>query len=501
MSSGWILALDQGTTSSRAMLFSEDGLVVAEGHAPLALQFPHPGWVEVDGEVLFASQWQAVVQCLKHAASLPNFDPQRIRAIGIANQRETTLLFEKATGRLVHPAIIWQCRRSVEVARAWREQGLEPLIRERTGLNLDPYFSSTKLGYLFQTYPGLFDRAQAGELLFGTVESFLIHRLTGLKSHITDVSNASRTAFFDINRMTWDEDLLHRMGIPLAILPTVVDTAGVKAITDPVWFGHGIPIASMVGDQQAALFGQGCHQPGQAKCTMGTGAFILENAGEASSPTPSGLIRTVAWRLPANKPVYALEGAVFTAGTLVNWLQDGLQLIAEPSETEAMARKVPDSGGVVMVPAFSGLGTPYWDPGARGLIIGMTSKTSREHLVRAALESIAFQIVDVLKAMDVPPSQLEVDGGVAQNNFVTQFLADVAEMTVVRHRMAEATARGAAWLAGLATEFWPSIASLPLDARGETRTFVPAATQAENAAGYARWRRAVERARGWEEVH
>lgn len=502
MRPSFILSLDQGTTSSRTLLFQDNGLVVAEANAPLPLVFPQPGWVEADGEALFASQWQAVQGCLAVAKGLPDWHIDQIRAIGIANQRETTLLWERSSGRLVHPAILWYCRRSAPVAQQWRELGLESVIRERTGLNLDPYFSATKLGYLFQTYPELLRRAQAGELLFGTVDSFLVYRLSGHQRHITDVTNASRTAFFDIKHMEWDQDLLSRMGIPEAILPEVVDTAGVLATTHPSWFGRTIPIASLVGDQQAALFGQGCHSEGKAKCTIGTGAFVLAHAGSDLHQAPEALIRTVAWRLSGHAPAYAWEGAVFTAGALINWLRDGLAIIQEPRDTEVMARSVADTGGVVMVPAFSGLATPYWDPAARGLLIGMTSKTSRAHLVRAALESIAFQIVDVLRAMeeasDTKFSELKVDGGVAQNDFLTQFLADVSDMGVVRYAMAEATARGAAWLAGLGSGLWPSLDCLPTASLGEPTLFSPVMSSIVRLESYARWQRAVVRSQGWD---
>lgn len=505
MEAPFVMALDQGTTSSRAVLFDRLGRVAAAGQVPLPLTFPHPGWVEVDGEALWASQWQATLQCVQAARrALPGFDVGQIRAIGIANQRETTMIWDRATGRLLAPAIIWQCRRSVGIAEAWRERGLESMIRERTGLNLDPYFSASKLGWLFQTYPDLRPQAEAGALAFGTVDTFLVHRLSGMKTHVTDVSNASRTALFNIQTLAWDEDLLRAMDLSPTLLPDVVDSAGLLAMTDPAWFGRAIPICAMVGDQQAALFGQRCHQPNMAKCTVGTGAFVLAHAGSAPSPTPKALIRTIAWRMGGEPVVYALEGAVFTAGALITWLKDGLKVIESAADTEQMARSVPDTGGVVLVPAFSGLGTPYWDPGARGLLIGMTSLTSRSHLVRAALESIAFQVVDVLQAMaSASGASLDVlcvDGGVMNNGWVAQFMANISGVAIERPPMTEATARGAAWLAGLAAEVWPSVADLPRFDPTTIDRFEPNLAEDQRQKQYRQWQRAVARARGWVET-
>ncbi len=491
----YILALDQGTTTSRALLFDRAGMVQGQAQRRLTLHHPQPGWVEADGEDIFESQRQAALACLNEAG----VPPTAVCALGMANQRETTLLWERGSGRLVAPAIIWQCRRSTEIAQRWRRLGLQSRIRALTGLTLDPYFSATKLSWLLETRPDLRRSAEAGELAFGTVDTFLIYRLTGGKDHVTDVSNASRTAFFNLETLAWDDELLTAMNIPRALLPRVGDSAGNLAVADSAWFGQELPVASVIGDQQAALFGQQCYAPGLAKCTLGTGAFILGYGGGRPGPTVQGLIQTVAWRRQGEGAVYAWEGSTFTAGALLEWLTHELGLLARPEDADNLATAVPDTADLVVVPAFSGLGSPYWDPTARGLWIGLTAATTRQHVVRAALEAIAFQVTDVVRSMAVGAGQafreLRIDGGVSQSNFLAQFLADILGLPVVRPRMPEATARGAAFLAGLASGLWPALADLP--APDESDRFVPHMRSDEVERRYARWQAAVARARGW----
>ncbi len=495
MRQGYILALDQGTTSSRALLFDRAGRVLGQAQRRVSLRHPRPGWVEADGEDLVESQRQAALACLNEAG----VSPAAVCALGIANQRETTLLWERGSGRLVAPAIIWQCRRSTAIAQRWRGLGLESRVRKLTGLTLDPYFSATKLAWLLETGPDLRRMAEAGDLAFGTVDTFLVYRLTAGKSHLTDVSNASRTAFFDLETLAWDDELLAAMGIPRALLPRVVDSSGALAVSDTAWFGQELAVASMIGDQQAALFGQQCHAPGLAKCTLGTGAFVLGYGGERPGPVAEGLIRTVAWRRQGEAAIYAWEGSTFTAGALLEWLSHELGLLARPQDADQMATSVADTADLVVVPAFSGLGSPYWDASARGLWIGLTAATTRQHVVRAALEAIAFQVADVVRSMAAGAghafNELRIDGGVGQSNFLAQFLADILALPVVRPRMPEATARGAAFLAGLARGLWRDLDQLPSPEAGER--FVPRMRFDEAERRYLRWRTAVARARGW----
>lgn len=493
-----ILALDQGTTSSRAIVYDRSGHVRAVGRAPLPLARPRPGWVECDAEAIWESQRRAAIEALGQLGG----DRDRVVAVGLANQRETTILWDRRSGRALAPAVIWQCRRSEAVTAEWRRRGLEPAVRERTGLTLDPYFSASKIAWLFSADPGLRTQAEAGEVAFGTVDSFLIHRLSGGRRHVTDPTNASRTALYNPVTAKWDETLLSAFEIPPAVLPEVVPTVGPIATTEAGWFGRPLPLTAVAGDQQAALFGQGGYRTGTAKCTVGTGAFVLVGTGPTLPPLRSGLLRTVAWDLGEGLE-YALEGSLLSAGETIHWLEETVGLIASAAETEALARSVADAGGVCWVPAFSGLGSPEWDPRARGLIIGLTGATTRAHLVRAALEGIACQIDDVLQAMVAATgrglSSLRLDGGVSRNRFFAQHLADVSGLEVVRPREVEATARGAFLLAGIGAGLYQSVEALPEIEPDGTDRFLPTVGEEQRSRLRATWRRAVERARGWAE--
>jgi glycerol kinase len=500
----YVLALDQGTTSSRALVFDAAGRVAALAQREFGQSFPRPGWVEHDPEEIWESQLAVAREAL---AQLPPgaegvADIANIAAIGLTNQRETTLVWERATGRPVFPAIVWQDRRTAERCAEMKARGLEPLVRARTGLVLDPYFSATKLGWILDEVPDARARAEAGELAFGTVDSWLLWKLTGGALHVTDPSNASRTLLFDLARGDWDDELLGLFGVPRAMLPAIVPSSGVIGETAPDLFGRPIPIAGVAGDQQAALFGQVCVRPGMAKCTYGTGSFLLLNTGDRPTPSAHGLLTTAAWRI-GGRTEYALEGSVFIAGALVQWLRDGLGVIRSAAEVEALAASVPDAGGVVLVPAFAGLGAPHWDPRARGTILGLTRGTTAGHLARAALEAIAFQAVEVLRAMEadagVALGELRVDGGAAANNLLLQIQADLLGTPVVRPRMLETTALGAAYLAGLAVGVWPDTEEIAEHSEVD-RVFEPAMPRARAAARLARWLQAVERSKDWEET-
>ena len=496
--SAYILALDQGTTSSRAILFNRDGLPVSQAHLEFPQIFPHPGWVEHDPEEIWSSQ----ITAAKSAIAKAGIAIKEIASIGITNQRETTILWERATGRPVHNAIVWQCRRTAPNCDRLKAAGWENEIRNRTGLVLDPYFSGTKLQWLLETIPGLRIRAEKGELAFGTVDSWLAWRLTGGRLHITDASNASRTLLFNIHTGDWDDALLDVMQIPRAVLPKVVPSSGILGETDPaVFFGAALPIAGIAGDQQAALFGQGCFAPGSTKNTYGTGAFLLTNTGASPITSNAGLLTTVAWRID-EKTTYALEGSIFIAGAVVQWLRDGLGILSDAADSEALATSVDDCRGVYFVPAFTGLGAPYWDPHARGMILGLTRGITKAHLTRAALQAIAFQTRDVLEAMTrdtgIPLRELRVDGGAVRNEFLMQFQADILGIPVVRAAINETTARGAAYLAGLAVEFWRDTAELAAHNQG-TRRFEPSMPTSQRNKLYAGWMQAVQQAREWGE--
>ena len=491
-----ILALDQGTTSSRALLFNRNGEILASAQREFAQHFPQPGWVEHDAMEIWQSQRDVAAEAIAKSA----FTATDIAAIGITNQRETTVLWDRATGNPIAPAIVWQDRRTAEFCEALKREGFEATIREKTGLVVDAYFSGTKLNWLLQHIPGARQRALRGELAFGTIDSWLIWQLTVGKVHATDVSNASRTMLFNIHTLDWDEELLRAMDIPRSLLPKIVSSSEIIGETSCEGLPAGIPIGGVAGDQQAALFGQACHRRGMAKNTYGTGCFMLMNTGEAPVVSHHRLISTVAWRLEGKPAQYALEGSVFVGGAAVQWLRDGLGIIEKSSDAEALAASVPDSGGVMMVPAFVGLGAPYWDPNARGAILGLTRGSTRAHIARAAIEAIAFQSAELAGAMGddagVPLAELRVDGGASVNDFLMQFQADLLGVDVVRPKITETTALGAAYLAGLAVGFWKTqeeIASL----WAIQRTFVPMLSKTEAGKRIAAWRQAVDRTKNW----
>ena len=492
-----VLALDQGTSGSTALVVDAEGAVRARGYAELSQHFPQPGWVEHDPEEIWLTMGQAARQALATA----RITGAEVAAVGITNQRETTIVWDRASGAPIHKAIVWQCRRTAGLCDELKARGAEPLVRERTGLVLDAYFSGTKIRWLLDHVPGARARAARGELAFGTVDSWLIWKLTGGRVHATDVSNASRTLCLDLRRVDWDAEMLALLQVPREVLPRVVDSSGVCAETSDVgWLPAGVPIAGIAGDQQAALFGQACYAVGSAKNTYGTGCFVLLNTGEAPVASSHGLLTTIAWRI-GGRTSYALEGSVFIAGAAVQWLRDGLGLVRQAAETQALAESVEDTGGVYFVPAFVGLGAPYWDAYARGTIVGVTRGTTRAHLVRATLEAIAWQSRDVLEAMaadaKVRLPGLKVDGGAVANDFLCQFQADVLDTAVIRPKVIETTALGAAYLAGLGAGVWRSLDVLA-ERHPIERTFTPKMDAARRARGYEGWRRAVERARHWE---
>ena len=490
----YILALDQGTTSSRAILFDEVGAIVAVAQHEFEQFYPQQGWVEHDPTEIFTSQLACAVEALGRAGATPG----DVAAIGITNQRETTIVWERATGKPVYPAIVWQDRRTAARCGALVESGVEEEVSNRTGLVLDPYFSATKVGWILDHVEGARARAERGELAFGTVDSWLIWQLTNGQRHVTDVTNASRTLLFNIVKGEWDAEMLRIFGVPESMLPEVVwSSERVGEVTTTLGLG-GVAIAGIAGDQQAALFGQMCWNAGEAKNTYGTGCFLLQNIGTKFVRSKHRLITTLA--ASAGKRLeYAFEGSIFIGGAVVQWLRDNLKLIGSSAEVEALAASVPDTGGVVFVPAFVGLGAPHWDAHAGGLLIGLRRDTKPGHIARAALESIAFQVADVLEAVEsetTPLAALRVDGGAAVNNLLMQFQADVLGVPVVRPQVTETTALGAAYLAGLATGFWSNPVELRATRQGDVR-FEPKMDAAERAERRSRWQRAVERAKGW----
>ena len=493
----YILALDQGTTSSRTILFDEQMHIVSLAQREFRQIYPQPGWVEHDPFDILSTQ----TETMREAVAKAGIDARDIVAAGIANQRETALVWEKHTGRPVCNAIVWQCRRSAELCSQLRADGLEQEIGSRTGLLADAYFSGTKVKWILDNVPGARAQAEAGNLLFGTVDSWLIWNLTEGRNHLTDVTNASRTMLFNIHGMRWDDQMLKMLGVPKAMLPEVRPcAAGFGRIRRDV-LGREIPICGVAGDQQAALFGQACFAPGEAKNTYGTGCFLLMNTGDKPVQSKNRLLATVAWDA-GHGPVYALEGSVFTAGAAVQWLRDGLGLVRTAAETEELARSVPDSGGVYLVPAFSGLGAPWWDMYARGAMVGITRGTTHAHVVRATLESIAYQSADLLAAMEADSgirlATLKVDGGASANNFLMQFQADLAGRPVVRPACVETTAMGAAYFAGLQAGLFTSLGDVADRCRvGEV--FQPSAEASTVQASLNGWHRAVERARNWVE--
>ncbi len=489
----YILALDQGTTSSRAILFDRHGQPCGSAQQEFPQHFPQPGWVEHDAVDIWESQL-AVARRVLHDTGV---DAADVVGIGIANQRETTVLWNRASGQPVAPAIVWQDRRTAAACDQLRADGKAKLIQSITGLELDAYFSATKLAWLLDNVPGARAQAERGELAFGTIDSWLAFKLCG--RHVTDVSNASRTMLFNLHLLRWDQDLLDLFRIPASVLPEIVSSAEPVGATDPQWLGRAIPIAGIAGDQQAATFGQACHRRGMVKNTYGTGCFMLMHAGTHPPASDNRLLATVGWRV-AGQTDYLLEGSVFMGGATVQWLRDGLGIIASSSDVEALAASVPDNGGVYMVPAFVGLGAPHWDPYARGTLVGMTRGTNRGHIARAAVEAIAYQSAELLLAMQkdaaCPVAEVRADGGAACNDMLMQFQADLLGVPVVRPKVTETTALGAAYLAGLALGFWTSKDEIAAQWQAERR-FEPMMDDDSRHRLMARWSQAVERSRNW----
>jgi glycerol kinase len=489
------MALDQGTTSSRAILFERDGSIAAEDHYEFPQHFPKPGWVEHDPLEIWESQLRAARGVLAKA----RVEAAEVAAIGITNQRETTVVWDRATGEPIHRAIVWQSRQTAAICEELRSRGLEDEVRRRTGLVIDAYFSATKIRFILDAVDGAQQRAERGELAFGTVDSWLLYKLTGGRVHATEPSNASRTLVYNIHERDWDDLLLGELRIPRAMLPEVRDSSGNFGVAESEWLGAEIPIAGIAGDQQAALFGQGCTEPGLAKNTYGTGCFLLMNTGEEAHTSRSGLITTIAWSI-GGRVEYALEGSVFVAGAAIQWLRDGIGLVEHARDSEASAQSVEDTGGVFLVPAFVGLGAPYWDERARGAIVGITRGTTRDHIVRAALESIAYQTRDVVECVRADSGLeldvLRVDGGAAENDFLMQFQADILGARVERPPVLEVTALGAALLAGLGVGFWSDRAELESTGEG-AQIFEPQLGADRREALYADWKRAVERSQNW----
>ncbi|WP_342628762.1 glycerol kinase GlpK [Nguyenibacter vanlangensis] len=485
-----VLAIDQGTTSTRSILFDRDAEELASSRREFAQHYPDHGWVEHDADEIWRDTLATARETIEQGGGAGS-----IAALGITNQRETIVVWDRATGAPIHRAIVWQDRRTAPMCVRMRQEGHEDLVRQRTGLLLDPYFSATKLAWILDNVPGARRDAEAGKLAFGTIDSFLLWRLTGGRVHATDVTNASRTLLFDIHRQVWDDDLLRLFDIPPALLPQVRSNSEIYGETDPALFGRAIPVAGMAGDQQAALVGQACFRPGMAKATYGTGCFVLLNTGEAAVQSANRMLTTIGYRI-GNRTVYALEGAIFVAGAAIKWLRDGLHLITHASQTDDLATRIPHSHGVYMVPGFVGLGAPHWDPEARGLICGLTLDATAAHIARAALESVAYQTYDLMAAMardgGGAVTTLRVDGGMAANDWFCQFLADILQARVERPRHLETTATGAAYLAGLATGVWTDLDDVAARwARGRVFDAAMDATQRETM--LKGWQQAVRR--------
>ncbi len=492
----YILALDQGTTSSRAIVFDQSGAIKAVAQKEFTQIFPSPGLVEHDPQEIWASQIGVAVEALGRLHARPG----DLAAIGITNQRETTIVWDRDTGAPVHNAIVWQDRRTADYCERLKADGAGEMVQARTGLLIDAYFSASKIRWILDNVPGARARADAGKLAFGTVDSWLVWKLTNHQQHITDVSNASRTMLFNIHTLEWDDELLRLFGIPASMLPTVRSSSEVFGHTSTSLGVDGVPIAGIAGDQQAALFGQMCRQPGMSKNTYGTGCFLLQNIGTTPTRSHQQLVTTVAWQV-AGRTEYALEGSVFIGGAVVQWIRDGLGLIRNAADIEALANSVADNGGVYLVPAFAGLGAPHWDPYARGTIVGITRGVTAGHLARAALESIAYQVADLLDAMagdsGIALKELRVDGGAAANNTLMQFQADLLGVPVVRPAVTETTALGAAYLAGLAVGYWPSADAITGQWQVDRR-FDPVMPRGSVASLRERWTAALHRSRGWE---
>ena len=491
----YVMALDAGTTSNRCILFNEKGEIISLAQKEFTQYFPQPGWVEHDASEIWSTQLGVAVE----AMSKVDADAEDIAAIGITNQRETVVVWDKETGEPICPAIVWQCRRTAEYCDSLKERGLTEMIRKKTGLIIDAYFSGTKIKWILEHVGGAAQRAEKGELLFGTIETWLIWKLTKGRVHVTDYSNASRTMLFNINTLQWDEEILELLGIPMSMLPEAKPSSCVYGYADASYFGGEIPIGGAAGDQQSALFGQTCFQPGEAKNTYGTGCFLLMNTGEKPVFSDNGLVTTIAWGLDG-KVNYALEGSIFVAGAAIQWLRDELRLIDSSADSEYMAQKVKDSNGCYVVPAFTGLGAPYWDQYARGTIVGLTRGVNKYHIIRATLESIAYQVCDVLNAMEadsgISLSSLKVDGGASANNFLIQTQADLIGAPVKRPSCIETTAMGAAYLAGLSVGYWKNKEDV-LKNWAVDRTMEPSITQEERKQRIKGWKKAVKYAFDW----
>lgn len=491
MTARYILSIDQGTTSSRALIFDQDGSVVVSAQREFGQIFPRPGWVEHDPQEI----WSSVVAVVAEAIARCRISSHEVAAIGIANQRETTVVWERSTGKPVHNAIVWQSRQSESICDELA--GADDVVAERTGLVIDPYFSGTKIRWILDNVPGAREKADRGDLLFGTIDSWLLWNLTGGKAHLTDATNASRTLLFNIHRREWDQDLLDLLGIPASMLPRVCASSGTLCETEDCGVLHkGIPISGVAGDQQASMFGHACFQPGMVKSTYGTGCFVMMNTGPEAIRSSNGMLTTIAWEIDG-RVEYALEGSVFVGGAVVQWLRDGLQVISSARETQALAASVESADGVYVVPAFVGLGAPYWNRKVRGAILGLSRGTRREHVVRASLESIAFQVRDVVVAMQedaaMPASEIRADGGAIANDFLAQFQSDVLGVKVCRPAVLETTALGAAYLAGIGCGLWGSVAEVSSRWRCE-RTFQPCMDDEVRIAVSRRWRQAVDAA-------
>ena len=491
----FIISLDQGTTSSRAILFDKNGMICQVAQKEFTQLYPQPGWVEHDAEEIWASQFSVLAEIIAKA-SLTTSD---IAALGITNQRETTVVWDRATSRPLYNAIVWQDRRTAAYCDQLKADGLEPMIQEKTGLVLDAYFSATKLKWILDNISGAREKAVKGELAFGTIDSWLSWKLTNGKVHVTDVSNASRTMLMNINTCEWDDELLKLFDIPASVLPEIIQSSRIYAVSEAVVKNANIPLAGIAGDQQAALFGQQCTQPGMVKNTYGTGCFMLMHTGEKIVRSTNNLLTTVAWKIN-NKVEYAVEGSIFIGGAVVQWLRDGLHLIRSSADIEELAGRVKDSDGVYIVPAFAGLGAPHWNQHARGTVFGLTRGTGKAHIARACLESIAYQTMDVLKAMEsdagLPIRELRVDGGATINNLLMQFQCDLLQVPVVRPEVYETTALGAAYLAGLGVGYWESVADIQQQWKAD-KTFIPEHSAAEMEAGINQWKRAIRASIAW----
>ncbi len=493
----FIMALDSGTTSNRCILFDETGAIRGMAQKEFSQHFPQPGWVEHDADEIFATQLEVARQAVANAGIAAT----DIAAIGITNQRETTIVWDRHTGRPVHNAIVWQCRRTAQYCDSLAKEGWVDTVREKTGLVIDPYFSGTKVRWILENVPGAREKAEKGDLLFGTVDTWLIWKLTGGTVHVTDYSNASRTMLFNIHTLQWDEEILHKLRIPACMLPKPVPSSQIYGYTQASFFGAPVAIAGAAGDQQSALFGQACFREGEAKCTYGTGAFLLMNTADTPITSKNGLVTTIAWGLDG-KVTYALEGSIFVAGAAIQWLRDELRFLESAGDSEYMARKVKDTNGCYIVPAFTGLGAPHWDANARGIILGLTRGTNKYHIIRATLDSIAYQTAEVLGAMEadagIPLGTLKVDGGASANNYLLQTQADIGTNAVVRPKCVETTAMGAAYLAGLAVGYWRDLEDIRRNWAVD-REFTPQITKEDAQERMNGWKKAVTCAKFWSE--